>query len=258
MRSRTCCGNHVDATAAAGHLDQVDCPVEHGCGLVDVALAGMGKGQITEDDRLGLVTTLKAACGALQDRACLRAVTEGEVAGALNSSEPVGREKTVGGIGSPHCLEVRFGGTKRSLTLSAVAEHGVAFAGMLRRLEAAACAAMALGLVNPWAALAGPFSPKLYPLDTVLGGGFGLLVAATLALVFHEITHGAGRPTRVVLAAVLVALAVAALVDPPVAGGARVVGVGLGLWLCLAGSLALLVAAFLALRRPAAASAPEG
>ena len=139
-----------------------------------------------------------------------------------------------------------------------LARHPPALPRGLRRLEAAGCAAMALGLVNPWAALAGPFSPKLYPLDTVLGGGFGLLVAATLALVFHEITHGAGRPTRVVLAAVLVALAVAALVDPPVAGGARVVGVGLGLWLCLAGSLALLVAAFLALRRPAAASAPEG
>ena len=45
-------------------------------------------------------------------------------------SEAVGGEKTVGWIGSPHCLEVRFGGTKRSLTLSAVAEHGVALAGM--------------------------------------------------------------------------------------------------------------------------------
>jgi len=79
--------------------------------------------------------------------------------------------------------------------------------------------------------------------------------------VFHEITHGAGRPTRVALvalAAVLVAVAVAALVDPPVGGGARVVGVGLGLWLCLAGSLALLGAAFLAVRRPEAAPAPEG
>ena len=119
---------------------------------------------------------------------------------------------------------------------------------------------MALGLVNPWAALAGPFSPKLYPLDTVLGGAFGLIVAATVALVFHEIAHGAGRPTRValaVLAAVLVTLAVAALVDPPVAGGPRAVGVGRGLWLCLAGSLTLLGAALLALRRPAAASAPE-
>jgi hypothetical protein len=50
--------------------------------------------------------------------------------------------------------------------------------------------------------------------------------------------------------AVLVALAVAALVDPPVAGGSRAVGVGLGLWLCLAGSLALLAAALMALRRP--------
>jgi hypothetical protein len=129
----------------------------------------------------------------------------------------------------------------------------------VRRLEAAACAAMALGLVNPWAALAGPFSPKLYPLDTVLGGGFGLIVAATVALVFHQSTRGAGRASRIALvglAAVLVALAVAAVVDPPVGGGARAVGVGVGLWLCLAGSLALLVAAFLALRRPEAASAP--
>jgi hypothetical protein len=104
--------------------------VEHGCGLVDVALADVRKGQIPEDDRLGLVTTPEAACGALQHRPCLRAVPKGEIAGALHPSEPVGGEKTVGGIGSPHCLEMRFGGTKRSLTLSAVSEHGVAFAGM--------------------------------------------------------------------------------------------------------------------------------
>jgi hypothetical protein len=87
-------------------------------------------------------------------------------------------------------------------------------------LEVAACAAMSLGLVNPWAALAGPFSPKLYPLDTVLGGAFGLIVAATVALVFHETTHEAGRATRVALA-VLAAVAVAAVVDPPVAGGSE-------------------------------------
>jgi hypothetical protein len=47
------------------------------------------------------------------------------------------------------------------------------------------------------------------------------------------------------------------VVAPPVAGGARVVRVGLGLWLCLAGSLTLLGAALLALRRPEAASASE-
>jgi protein-S-isoprenylcysteine O-methyltransferase Ste14 len=141
-----------------------------------------------------------------------------------------------------------------------LAWHPSALPRGLRRLEVAACAAMALGLVNPWAALAGPFSPKLYPLDTVLGGGFGLIVVTAATLVFRETTRGAGRATRValaVLAAVLVALAVAALVDPPVAGGSRAVGVGLGLWLCLAGSLALLAAAHLALRRPAAASVPE-
>jgi hypothetical protein len=132
-----------------------------------------------------------------------------------------------------------------------LARHPPALPRGLRGLEAAACAAMALGLVNPWATLAGPFSPKLYPLDTLLGGGFGLGVGAVGALVFHEITRGAGRATRVALvalAAVLVGVAVAAVVAPPVGGGARVVRVGLGLWLCLAGSLALLAAALLALR----------
>jgi hypothetical protein len=141
-----------------------------------------------------------------------------------------------------------------------LARHPPALLRGLRRLEVAACAAMALGLVNPWAALAGPFSPKLYPLDTVLGGGFGLIAAATVVLVFRETTRGAGRATRVALAAlaaVLVALAVAAAVDPPVAGGSRAVGVGVGLWLCLAGSLALLAGALLALRHPEAVSAPE-
>jgi hypothetical protein len=56
---------------------------------------------------------------------------------------------------------------------------------------------------------------------------------------------------------VLVAVAVAAVVAPPVADGARVVGVGVGWWLCLAGSLALAAAALLALRRPETASGTE-
>src|SRR5512133_2850100 len=90
--------------------------MKHGCGLLDVALTDVSEGQIPQDDRLRLVTALEAACGALQDRAGLRAVTEGEIAGALNPSEPVGREKTVGGIGSPHCLELRLSGTKGSWT----------------------------------------------------------------------------------------------------------------------------------------------
>jgi hypothetical protein len=141
-----------------------------------------------------------------------------------------------------------------------LARHSPALPRGVRRLEAAACAAMALGLINPWAMLAGPFSPKLYPLDTIMGGCFGLIVAAVAVLLFRETTRGAGRATRVTLvtlAAVLVAVAVAAVVDPPVGGGARAVGVGLGLWLCLAGSLTLLAAALLALRRPEAASLLE-
>ena len=30
------CGNHVEAAPAAGHLEQVNGPEEHGCGLFDV------------------------------------------------------------------------------------------------------------------------------------------------------------------------------------------------------------------------------
>jgi hypothetical protein len=128
-----CCRNHVQAAPAAGDLEQVNGPMKHGCGLLDVALTDVSEGQIPQDDRLRLVTALEAACGALQDRAGLLAVTEGEIAGALNPSEPVGREKAVGGIGSPHCLELRLSGTKGGLTLLAVAEHGVAFANMQER-----------------------------------------------------------------------------------------------------------------------------
>ena len=124
------CRDHDEAASAAGDLEQVNCPVEHGCGLFDVVLVDVGEGQIPEDDRLGLVTAPEAAGGALQDRARLRAVTEGEITGALNPSETVGGEKAVGGIGSSHGLETGFGGTKRSLTLSAVAEDGVALADM--------------------------------------------------------------------------------------------------------------------------------
>jgi hypothetical protein len=36
----------------------------------------------------------------------------------------------MGGIGSPHCLEMRLGSTKGSLTLPAVTEHRVALADM--------------------------------------------------------------------------------------------------------------------------------
>jgi hypothetical protein len=58
------CRYHVEAASAAGYLEQVNGPVEHGCGLFDVALADVGEGQIPQDDRLGLVSTLEAAGGA--------------------------------------------------------------------------------------------------------------------------------------------------------------------------------------------------
>jgi ABC-2 type transport system ATP-binding protein len=51
----------------------------------------------------------------------------------LNPSEAVGGEKAMGGIGGVHCLEMRFGGTKGSLTLPSVTEHCVALAGMQER-----------------------------------------------------------------------------------------------------------------------------
>jgi hypothetical protein len=128
-----CCGNHIEAAPAARYLKQVNGSVEHGCCLFDVALADVSEGQVPENDCLRLVTALKAACGALQDRPCLGAVAEGEIAGALYPSEAVGGEEAVGGVGSLHCLEVRFGGTKGSLTVPAHAEQCVALAGVQKR-----------------------------------------------------------------------------------------------------------------------------
>ena len=64
-------GDHVEAAPAAGDLEQVNCSVEHCSGLFDVVLADVREGQVPEDDRLGLVTTMEAACGALQDRPAL-------------------------------------------------------------------------------------------------------------------------------------------------------------------------------------------
>jgi hypothetical protein len=86
------CRHHVEAAPAAGYLEQVNGPVEHGCCLFDIALANVRKGQIPEDDRLRLVTTLEAPCGALQDRPCLDVVARGEIAGASYPSEVVGGE----------------------------------------------------------------------------------------------------------------------------------------------------------------------
>ena len=48
-------------------------------------------------------------------------------------SEAVGGEEAVGGIGGPHCLEMRLGGTEGILTFPAVIEHRVAFADMEER-----------------------------------------------------------------------------------------------------------------------------
>ena len=45
-------GHHVEAAAAAGHLEQVNGPVEHSCCLFDLALADVREGQIPKDDRL--------------------------------------------------------------------------------------------------------------------------------------------------------------------------------------------------------------
>jgi hypothetical protein len=60
------CGrNYVEAASAAGDLEQVNCPVEHGCGLFDLALVDVREGQVPEDDRLRLVPTLVAARCAL-------------------------------------------------------------------------------------------------------------------------------------------------------------------------------------------------
>jgi hypothetical protein len=64
--------DHVQATSTAGELHQVNRPVEHGRGVLHVALADMSQSEVREDDRLGLVPTVQAACGAIQDRSRLR------------------------------------------------------------------------------------------------------------------------------------------------------------------------------------------
>jgi hypothetical protein len=124
------CRNHVQAAPTAGDLEQVHCPVKHDCCPFDIALADMREGQIPQDDRLRLVTTVEATGGAFKDRPRLRAVTEGEIAGALYPSEPVGGEQAMGGIGGPHCLEMGLGGAKGDLTLPALSEYRVALADM--------------------------------------------------------------------------------------------------------------------------------
>jgi hypothetical protein len=53
--------------------------VERRCCLFDIALTDMREGQIPKDDRLRLVTTMEAACGALEDRPCLCAFAKGEI-----------------------------------------------------------------------------------------------------------------------------------------------------------------------------------
>ena len=127
------CRNHVKAAPAAGDLQQVNCPMQHGCCLVDITLADVHEGQVPEDDRLRLVTTLEAARSALQDQPRLRTVAKGEIAGALYPSEAVGGEEALGGISSLHCLKMRLSGTKDSLTFPTVTEHGVALADMQER-----------------------------------------------------------------------------------------------------------------------------
>ena len=133
MELAGCCGNHIQATAAAGYFEQVDCPVEHGCCLLDVTLTDVHEGQVPEDDRLRLVTPVEATRGVLEDRPRLGAVAEGEIAGALYPSEAVGGEEALGGISSLHCLKMRLSGTKDSLTFPTVTQHRVALADMQER-----------------------------------------------------------------------------------------------------------------------------
>ena len=40
------CRNHVEVASTAGDLEQVNGPMKHSCGLLDVALADMGEGQV--------------------------------------------------------------------------------------------------------------------------------------------------------------------------------------------------------------------
>ena len=96
------CRYHVEAAPATGYLKQVNCSVEHSCRLFDVALMDVREGQISQDDRLRLVTALEPTRSPFQDRSRLRAVTKGEITGALYPSKAVGGEEAMGGIGGPH------------------------------------------------------------------------------------------------------------------------------------------------------------
>ena len=51
----------------------------------------------------------------------------------------------MGGIGGPHCLEMRFGGIEGGLTCPAVTEHRVAFADVQERKSLQAMAASGVG-----------------------------------------------------------------------------------------------------------------
>jgi hypothetical protein len=123
----------VEATPAAGYLQQIDRPMKHRRCVLDVALSDAGEGQVSEHDRLRLVTTLQAAGGEFQDRSGLGTVAEGEVAGAAHPLQPVGGEEAVAGIGGLHRLQVLFGGTEGRLARSPLTEHGVALADMQER-----------------------------------------------------------------------------------------------------------------------------
>src|SRR6266542_4453712 len=124
---------HVQPAPTTGYLQQVDRSVEHCACLVNHALADVREGQVPENDRLRLVTTLQSVRGALQDRPRLCTVAKSEIAGASDPSEPVIGEEAVGRIGGLHGLQVCLGRAEGSLALFPLAQHRVALADMQER-----------------------------------------------------------------------------------------------------------------------------
>ena len=58
----------VQPTGAPGLLDHADRLVQDRGGLVEVALAQVGQGEVAKDDRARLLPVVQRASGALQDR----------------------------------------------------------------------------------------------------------------------------------------------------------------------------------------------
>jgi hypothetical protein len=121
---------------------------------------------------------------------------------------------------------------------------GPPVADLPRRLAVGGCAAMGFGSLLVWAHLGGPFAPEVFAYHTKPGRVFMGGVVLVGIVVFHQATHGARLPGRLLLVALalpLAGIAAVSVLNPPGVGAA------FGAWLSLAGALVLLTGALVAL-----------